>query len=109
MFLLKHIFITTCDHSEIPSRCCLICAVLADEPNVIINSFGVAHHSLLSTIDGPDSRDVLGDNVGGGIGVQVKDGDLLASRVGDGVPARIRHAGALDIRRTSTNIQSMAH
>lgn len=56
-------------------------------------------------VNGHDSRDVPRDDVGGGVGVKVEDDDFLASRVGDSVPARVRHARALDVGGTTSNVQ----
>ena len=79
--------------------------ILALEPNVVVNRLRVAHHSLLGMADRRNAVDVPCDNVGGSVGIQVEDGDLLASGVGDGVPAWVRHARALNVGSTKNNIQ----
>ena len=93
------------DHSKIPNRRRLKRPVLAHETDVVVNRLRVAHYSLLSMADRRNAIDVSCDDVGCSVGVQVEDGDLLAGGVGDGVPAWVRHARALNVGSTKNNIQ----
>lgn len=43
--------------------------IVADKSNIIVNGLGIAHHSGFGTVDGVKTRDTLGHNVGGGVGV----------------------------------------